>query len=142
MRKKIGEILLAARNIKSFDINRILNVQKAEGMERKFGEILMENGVDEGDVFKALSEQFDMPLIDREVFPDALPIEKISFDFLEKNLLLPLELKENVLKIAVGDPTNTEALESLKSLSCEEVRYSPASQAASRLQKRCYAEAD
>jgi type II secretion system protein E len=115
MRKKIGEILLAARNIKSFDINRILNVQKAEGMERKFGEILMENGVDEGDVFKALSEQFDMPLIDREVFPDALPIEKISFDFLEKNLLLPLELKENVLKIAVGDPTNTEALESLKS---------------------------
>jgi general secretion pathway protein E len=114
MRKKIGEILLAARNIKSFDINNILNIQKAEGMERKFGEILMENGIDEGDVFKALSEQFDMPLIDREVFPEALPIEKISFDFLEKNLLLPLELKENVLKIAVGDPTNAEALESLK----------------------------
>jgi hypothetical protein len=36
-------------------------------MERKFGEILMENGVDEGDVFKALSEQFDMPLIDRKI---------------------------------------------------------------------------
>jgi general secretion pathway protein E len=115
MRKKIGEILLAARNIKSFDINRILNIQKAEGMERKFGDILMEDGVDEGDIFKALSEQFDMPLIGPEVFPDALPIERISFDFLEKNLILPLELKENVLKIALGDPTNTEALESLKS---------------------------
>ena len=114
MRKKIGEILLAVRNIKSFDINRILNIQKAEGMERKFGEILMENGVDEGDVFRALSAQFDMPLIDREDFPEALPIEKISFDFLEKNLILPLELKDNVLKIAVGDPTNAEALESLK----------------------------
>jgi general secretion pathway protein E len=115
MRKKIGEILLAARNIKSFDINKILNMQKAEGMERKFGEILMEEGIDEGDVFRALAEQFDMPLIDREVFPDALPIEKISFDFLEKNLLLPLELKENVLQIAIGDPMNTEAIESLKS---------------------------
>ncbi|RPI35972.1 MAG: type II secretion system protein GspE [Nitrospiraceae bacterium] len=75
----------------------------------------MEEGIDEGDVFRALAEQFDMPLIDREVFPDALPIEKISFDFLEKNLLLPLELKENVLQIAIGDPMNTEAIESLKS---------------------------
>ncbi|MDH4231538.1 MAG: ATPase, T2SS/T4P/T4SS family [Nitrospirota bacterium] len=114
MRKKIGELLVALGRIKSFDVDRTLSIQKNEGMKRKFGDILMENGVDEGDVFKALSEQFDMPLIDRADFPEALPIEKISFEFLEKNLILPLELKDNVLKIAVGDPTNTDALESLK----------------------------
>lgn len=116
MRTKIGEILLKAGNISSEDIIKVLAIQKAEGMKRKFCEILMEDeDVAEGDIFRALSEQFHMPLIDREDFPEEIPLEKISFDFLEKNLILPLQLKDNVLKIAVGDPTNTEALESLKS---------------------------
>lgn len=116
MRKKIGEILLEAGNIKSEDIKKVLDIQKAEGMKRRFGEILMdEEGISEGDIFSALSTQFNMPLIAMEDLPETLPIEKISFDFLEKNLVLPLELKGNDLKIAIGDPTNTEALESIKS---------------------------
>ena len=90
MRKKIGEILLEAGNIKSEDINKVLEIQKAEGMKRKFGEILMDEGLSEGDIFRALSEQFQMPLLDMEDFPETLPIEKISFGFLEKNLILPL----------------------------------------------------
>ena len=118
MRKKIGEILLEAGNIKSEDINKVLEIQKAEGMKRKFGEILLDEGVSEGvsegDIFRALSEQFQMPLLDMEDFPETLPIEKISFGFLDENLILPIELKDNGLKIAVGDPTNIEALESIK----------------------------
>ncbi len=115
MRKKIGEILNEAGNIRAEDIKKVLDIQKAEGMKRRFGEILMdEEGIAEGDIFRALSTQFNMPLIAMEDFPETLPIEKISFDFLEKNLIIPLELKGNDLKIAIGDPTNIEALESLK----------------------------
>ena len=115
MRRKIGEILLEAGNIKSEDIKKVLDLQKAEGMKRRFCEILMdEEGIAEGDVFRALSTQFDMPLIAMEDFPETLPIEKISFDFLEKNLIIPLELKGDDLKVAIGDPTNIEALESLR----------------------------
>ena len=114
MRKKIGEILLETGNISSEDILRVLEIQKAEGMKRKFGEILMDEGIDEGDIFKALSAQFQMPLLDMENFPETLPIEKISFGFLEENLVLPLELKNNVLKIAIGDPSNSAAIESIK----------------------------
>ncbi|MFZ2196715.1 MAG: ATPase, T2SS/T4P/T4SS family [Thermodesulfovibrionales bacterium] len=115
MRKKIGEILNEAGNIRAEDIKKVLDIQKAEGMKRRFGEVLMdEEGIAEGDIFRALSTQFNMPLIAMEDFPETLPIEKISFDFLEKNLIMPLELKGNDLKIAIGDPTNIEALESLK----------------------------
>lgn len=114
MRKKIGEILLEAGNIKSEDINRVLEIQKDGGKKRKFGEALLDEGISEGDIFKALSEQFQMPLLDMEDFPETLPIEKISFGFLEENLILPIELKDNELKIAVGDPTNIEALDSIK----------------------------
>jgi general secretion pathway protein E len=115
MRKKIGEILLESGHIQPEDIQKVLSIQKAEGMNRKFGEILMEDGIAEGDVFRALAAQFEMPLLDMEDFPDGMPLEKISFGFLEENLILPLELKNNRLKVAVGDPTNTEALESLRS---------------------------
>jgi len=114
MRKKIGEILLEAGNIKPEDIKKVLEIQKAEGMKRKFCEILMDEGISEEDVFSALSEQFQLPLLDMKDFPEGLPIEKISFGFLEENLILPLALKDNVLKIAVGDPTNIEALDSIK----------------------------
>ncbi|MBS1113226.1 MAG: putative ral secretion pathway protein (Type traffic warden ATPase), partial [Nitrospirae bacterium] len=104
-----------AGNIRAEDIKKVLDIQKAEGMKRRFGEVLMdEEGIAEGDIFRALSTQFKMPLIAMEDFPETLPIEKISFDFLEKNLIMPLELKGNDLKIAIGDPTNIEALESLK----------------------------
>jgi type II secretion system protein E len=113
MRKKIGDILLEAGTIKSEDIGRVLDIQKTEGLKRKFGEILMDEGVSERDIYRALSEQFHLPLLDMGDFPDGLPIEKISFGFLEENLILPLGLEENVLKIAVGDPTNSEALESI-----------------------------
>ena len=114
MRKKIGEILLETGNISTEDIIRTLEVQKAEGMKRRFCEILMDEGISEEDIFRALSAQFQMPLLDMKDFPETLPIEKISFGFLEENLILPLELKANVLKIAVGDPTNIEGLESIK----------------------------
>jgi general secretion pathway protein E len=114
MHKKIGEILLEAGTIKSEDINRVLEIQKAEETKRRFGEILLDEGISEGDIFRALSEQFRMPLLDIEDFPETLPIEKISFGFLEENLILPVELKDNALKIAVGDPTNIEALDSIK----------------------------
>jgi general secretion pathway protein E len=114
MHKKIGQILLEAGIITEEEILRTLEVQKAEGMKRRFCEILADEGMSEEDIFRALSEQFQMPLFDMKDFPETLPIEKISFGFLEENLILPLELKGNVLKIAVGDPTNIEALESIK----------------------------
>jgi len=114
MRKKIGEILFEAGIIKSEDITKVLEIQKAEEMKRKFGEVLLDEGISEEDIFKALSEQFQIPLLNMEDFPETLPLDKISFGFLDENLILPIELKDNGLKIALGDPTNIEALVSLK----------------------------
>jgi general secretion pathway protein E len=115
MHKKIGQILHEAGSISDEDILRTLEVQKAEGHVRRFGEIMMENGLPEDDVYKALSVQFRIPLIGAEDFPEQVPLEKISFAFLEKNLILPLSVSGDVLTIAVGDPTNNEGIDALKS---------------------------
>ncbi len=115
MHRKIGEILVEMGYIAEEEINRMLEIQKSNGDKRRFGEILMDNGMSEEENLNALSVQFDIPLIESKNFPQEIPIEKISFDFLEKNLILPFELNDNTLKIAVGDPTKTEGVEALRS---------------------------
>lgn len=115
LHKKIGEILFEAGLITRADINKTLEIQKSDRGKRRFGEILMDGGMPEEEIFNALSVQFDIPLIELKDFPQEITLEKISFSFLEKNLILPIEVKDNVLKIAIGDPTNTEGIEALKS---------------------------
>ncbi|MBI5638903.1 MAG: Flp pilus assembly complex ATPase component TadA [Nitrospirae bacterium] len=115
MHKKIGEILLDMGFITRAEMERILGIQKAEGFKRKFGEILMDGTMPEDRILKALSVQFSMPVVEGKDFPEEIPLEKVSFNFLENNNMLPLELKGNILRIATSDPTNTEGVEALRS---------------------------
>ncbi|TAN41380.1 MAG: type II/IV secretion system protein [Nitrospirae bacterium] len=97
------------------DVGAVLEVQRSGGGSVKFGEIAAGRGVPEDKVLEALSRQFGLPVVQVQDFPDAVPLDKISFSFLENNLLLPLRLTDNHLAIAIGDPTNTDGIESLQS---------------------------
>lgn len=115
MHKKIGQILFEAGAMSEELIGRTLDQQKQEGKLRRFGELVIEAGISEDEVYKALSLQFGMPLLDASEFPEQAPLERISFSFLEKNLIVPLALEGNKLSIAVGDPVNTECIDALQS---------------------------
>lgn len=114
MSKKISEILLEMGYITEEEIARTLEIQRSEGGSRRFGEILVAEGKEEQEIFAALSVQFKLPLVGLKDFPEQLPVERISFDFLEKNLLLPISFSDNTLTVAVGDPMNTDALQAIK----------------------------
>lgn len=115
MRKKIGEILVEMGYITEAEINSILEIQKTEDTPRRFGEIMMGGGMPEEEVFRALSVQFDMPLLEAKDFPQEMPLDKISLSFLERNIILPIDIKDNLLRIAVGDPMNSEGIDALRS---------------------------
>ncbi len=115
MHKKIGEILLGAGMVTAEQIQRAVETQANEGGARRFGEILLEQGVPEGEIYRALSVQFHLPLLDAAEFPEQIPLDKVSFPFLEKNLLLPVALDRGVLTVASGDPVNSEGIDSLRS---------------------------
>ena len=115
MHKKIGEILLEMGFITDAEIRRILEIQGAEGGRRKFGEILLDGEMPEERVFRALAVQFNMPVIEAKDFPESVPLDKISFQFLENNAVLPLSLSGNILRVAVGDPTNSGCIETFRS---------------------------
>ncbi len=115
MLKKIGEILVQKQLASSGEVKKALEMQSAESEARRTGEILMSSGLSEDDIYRALSDQFNMPLVEVKDFPQEICIDKISYGFLEKNLILPIELKDNRLTVAVADPVLTEGIDALKS---------------------------
>ena len=115
MHKKLGQILLGTGMVTEEQIQRAVEIQITEGSVRRIGEILMEQGVSEGEIYRALSVQFQLPLLDAAELPEQIPMDKVSFAFLEKNLLLPVTLDSNVLTVATGDPANSEGIDSLRS---------------------------
>lgn len=115
MHKKIGQILFESGSVSEELISRTLELQAQEGHTRRFGEILIEQGISEEEVYKALAIQFEMPLMEATEFPEQMPLDHVSFSFLEKNLIVPLALEGNTLSIAVGDPWNNEGVDALRS---------------------------
>ncbi|MDP2168027.1 MAG: ATPase, T2SS/T4P/T4SS family [Thermodesulfovibrionales bacterium] len=112
--KKIGQILLGLGYVEAADIEKAIEVQRAEGGKRKLGEILKESLLREEQLLNALSIQYDIPLIHEAEFPKTLPVEKISFGFLKENLMLPLSISGNTLNLAINDPTKTEAVDNIR----------------------------
>ncbi len=112
--KQIGEILVDLGYASNADIMRALDVQRSESDHIKLGEILVDLFLDEEQLTEALSLQKGIPLLKEEQVPEAMPIEKVSFDFMKQHSILPLSIENNILNIAVSDPTNTEPVDSLR----------------------------
>lgn len=115
MHKKIGDILLEMGVLTAAEVGRMHEIQTSEGGSRRFGEIAVEQGTSEDKVLEALAIQFRLPVVDLKDYADEVPLEKISFSFLENNLLLPLTLQGNTLTVAIADPTHAEGVDALRS---------------------------
>jgi type II secretion system protein E len=114
MARHLGQILKELGYVNEPDLQKALEAQRAGGFKKRIGEILLEGVLDEDALLHGLSVQFNIPVLSEDQVPETLPIDKISFDFLKKNLILPLSLADNTLSVAVSDPTMTEALESIR----------------------------
>lgn len=128
--KKIGQILVSLGYIKETDIQKALEIQKAENGKRRLGEILSEISLKEEQILEALSNQYNIPLISGKEFPDSVPLEKVSFSFLKENVILPLGISDNVLSIAIADPTKTEPIDNLRASFGYEIKLFLASSSA------------
>src|SRR5256886_16181756 len=67
------------------------------------------------DLLAVLSEQHNASMILAEQFPAVpLELEKLSYKFLKQFKVLPLDLEDNLLTMAMADPSDTETLESIR----------------------------
>lgn len=115
MAVKLGEILVKKGFITEEQLSVILKeTPHSEGM---LGRMLIKSGyLNEEQLFQALAEQIDIPyyprLKDIKVIPAV--IKAVPVKFVQHYSFMPLELKENVLTIAIYNPMEVWLAEDIK----------------------------
>ena len=114
-RKTLCAYLVDAGKLNPGNIERANRLQLEQEQWEPIGAILVKLGlVSEADVAESLSSQLELPLVRRQDFSDALPIdEKISHKFLKENRALVLEEDDDCLTVVMADPQDRYVLEAL-----------------------------
>ena len=119
---RLGEILMARGKIEQEDLDRALELQRERG--DKIGKIFVDMGLlAQRDMLAALSDQLGIPLaaVDGEP-PSAPEIDGLSNRFLRTSRIFPVDLKENVLTLAMADPLDFETIAAVRSFSGFDIR--------------------
>ena len=109
-KKRLGELLIDAGLITLDDCNRALKMQV--GGNRRLGRILVKMGTITSDqLLEILSTQFEMPIIDIEQEYNPAAKGLLPRYLCAKYEVFPLALDgKNILKVAMADPSDTEAI--------------------------------
>ena len=118
-RMQLGQLLLARGIVTAEQIEKALAEQKEKGHRKLLGELLVEMGYcTENQIASALAQGYGVPYA--QVTPkicDPKVIEILPRDFLEEYIVLPLFKVDNVLTIAVSEPTNVFLIEEIERIS-------------------------
>ena len=109
---RIGEILTEKGYVTDEQMAQALAYQK-EHRDKRVGQILRELGfVTEKQVLDALADRLHLEIVDvAQLSVDIQAVGMIQKDLAEKNLLLPVSVREHNMVIVTNDPLNYFALE-------------------------------
>ena len=115
-RRTLCAHLVAAGKLDQDNIERACRLQLEQDQWEPIGSILVKLGlVSERDVAEGLSTQLELPLVERQHFPDELPIDdQISHKFLKQYRTLILEEEDDCLSVVMADPQDRYVLDALK----------------------------
>ncbi|MFH0910377.1 MAG: ATPase, T2SS/T4P/T4SS family [Planctomycetota bacterium] len=114
--RMLGEILLDMGVITPEAMDEALKAQAEKNM--RLGDVLVEMAyIQPEDLTRALAEQFDMELVDLEslTIPKEV-LEMVSSDLAHEHRIIPIEYKDNVLTVAMGDPLDLYTIDNLRFL--------------------------
>lgn len=113
--ERIGEILLRAELLQREQLREALCIQRTRG--GRLGHILVDQGyVDQEDFASALSQQLGLPLLSLEGYLlDPQVGRLLPRGSLEHHRILPLQVREERVTLAMADPFNEFAIGELGS---------------------------
>jgi len=119
---RIGRILIENSGLKEKDLEEVLRTQKETN--KKIGEILVEKKIlKPSDIAKALSLQLGLPFLEdlhsKEIDPNV--VLGLSIQFCRDNQLLPILMTDSFVRVAMVDPFNYEAIDTLRLQHAKEV---------------------
>jgi len=113
-RKRLGEILIAGGVISLAQLEEALALQKTLGL--RLGEVLIKQGfVMEEDILRTMQSQLGLPTIDlnRLVIPEQV-LKFLPENVVRKYSVLPVEMSNAQLLVAMNDPTDYFAIDDLR----------------------------
>ncbi|MGA2324232.1 MAG: GspE/PulE family protein [Sedimentisphaerales bacterium] len=91
-------------------------IKAGQASKKRLGEVLIEKGlIDEENLAKAIAKQFDMKYVNLDtttITPESLRL--VPEDLIKKHNVLPLGLDNGRLKLAISDPVNLDAMDSVR----------------------------
>jgi general secretion pathway protein E len=117
--RPLGEILRETAGLSEDRLAAALAAQRGEEAGVRLGEILVRTkAVTEEQVLRALALQLDLPFLDR-IDPAAVPqdlVKKVPINFAKQARVLPVGAQGETVRVAVADPLDTAAQDSLSML--------------------------
>ena len=114
-RLRIGQVLVEAGLVSDADIEQALGEQKKRKGKR-LGEMLVELGLlRERDLSVTLAAKFDIPFVNLDevaINPEAAA--QVGRELIQKYGVMPLDIDQKTLTVAISDPTSIDALEALR----------------------------
>ncbi|MBV6341166.1 type IV-A pilus assembly ATPase PilB [Candidatus Magnetobacterium casense] len=110
----LGELLVRSGLVEEKQVKEAFEVSKKEG--KRLGSVLVKMGfVKEDALATFFSKQYKIPLIDMSQYQiDTELVKKIPFERAKRNILIPITMEGDALRIAIADPTNNPAIEDIK----------------------------
>jgi type IV pilus assembly protein PilB len=116
---QLGQLLLAHEVVTPEQIEKALAEQKEKGHRKLLGELLVEMGYcTENQIAAALAEAYGVPYA--QIGPkicDPKAVEILPREFLEEHVILPLFKVDDVLTVAVSEPTNVFLIDEIERIS-------------------------
>jgi hypothetical protein len=113
MKRKLGEILIAARVVSQADIDAALSDQHA-GEPNRLGDLLVSLGrLTPGQLARALAEQYGLPFVELPAVPTEV-LELVPLELQRAQRLVPFRIDGSSLFVAMADPSNGDVLDQLR----------------------------
>ncbi len=120
--QRLGVLLMRAGIISERQLNDALEVHKATGSP--LGRVLVDLGyATQGGILSVMAKQIGIPYIDFSVTrPDANAIAVVPKDLATRYTLMPVEIVNDELVVAMADPQNVLALDDLRIITGYEIK--------------------
>ncbi len=116
-KRRLGEILLAQGVITDGELEDALAEQSTGGRRERLGATIIRLGMaEEADIAHALASQLGLGTVDlAKVGAESAALSRVPRKLAERHHILPLAIDENdILVVAMADPTNVVALDDIK----------------------------
>lgn len=121
LKKRLGEMLIESKLLTEEQLNQALIEHKRAGL--KLGKFLVDKGIiAERHIVDVLSDQLKIDKYHPDHYPAGVELaQMIPFDFARKHQAVPLKKRGRLLTVAMTDPLDINALDSMEVLTNSEV---------------------